>query len=435
MVRLAAGIVLAVLVVTTASAAGGVDGRDPTSVYQQDGSPTAGLAQDFQSVTVDVTVYPNGTGEWLFTFRQPLNESTRPDFEAFAAEFNTTDHELFRSFRTRGERLESAGRTATGREMNVTGYSRQAYVDDDAFSLGSQGIVEMRFRWSGMAQVDGERVVFGDVFNDGFYLGPRFNMIVRPGGNLVFDRALPEPDSMADADSLRDSRSVSWEGEREFNVQRPLVELVPRESLETPTPTPAPTTTDATPSSTPTPALTATTTPTAPPGGGVTDTPERTTTPVRASDSGGGTGLVVGVVLLVLAVGTVVVWRVVSRTDDDEGDGSTAAIGSSPGGGDAATEPVQPESAEDEQGQAPVDEGQLLSDTDRVQNLLESNGGRMRQSEIVEETDWSKSKVSMLLSDMEDEDEITKLRVGRENLISLPGHEPEAAGSPFEDEE
>jgi len=40
----------------------------------------------------------------------------------------------------------------------------------------------------------------------------------------------------------------------------------------------------------------------------------------------------------------------------------------------------------------------------------------------------------MLLSDMEDEGQISKLRLGRENIISLAGQEPEAAGSPFEDE-
>jgi hypothetical protein len=40
----------------------------------------------------------------------------------------------------------------------------------------------------------------------------------------------------------------------------------------------------------------------------------------------------------------------------------------------------------------------------------------------------------MLLSDMEDGGEISKLRVGRENIISLAGEEPEAAGSPFEEE-
>ena len=73
------------------------------------------------------------------------------------------------------------------------------------------------------------------------------------------------------------------------------------------------------------------------------------------------------------------------------------------------------------------------SDEQRVLELLRENNGRMKQARIVERTDWSKSKVSLLLSEMESNDQISKLRVGRENLISLAGNEPEAAGSPFEE--
>jgi len=68
-----------------------------------------------------------------------------------------------------------------------------------------------------------------------------------------------------------------------------------------------------------------------------------------------------------------------------------------------------------------------------VKKLLHENGGRMKQVNIVDETGWSKSKVSMLLSEMEDEGDISKLRVGRENIISLDGHEPDAAGSPLDE--
>lgn len=75
----------------------------------------------------------------------------------------------------------------------------------------------------------------------------------------------------------------------------------------------------------------------------------------------------------------------------------------------------------------------LVSDTDEVHDLLEANDGRMRQTEIVDETGWSKAKVSTLLSKMERVDDVTKLRVGRENIVSLPGREPEATGSPFEE--
>jgi hypothetical protein len=69
----------------------------------------------------------------------------------------------------------------------------------------------------------------------------------------------------------------------------------------------------------------------------------------------------------------------------------------------------------------------LLSDEERVLDLLEERGGRMKQTEIVEETDWSNAKVSQLLSEMDENGEIEKLRLGRENLITLPEETPEGA--------
>lgn len=66
---------------------------------------------------------------------------------------------------------------------------------------------------------------------------------------------------------------------------------------------------------------------------------------------------------------------------------------------------------------------ELLSDEERVERLLENNGGRMRQATIVTETGWSDAKVSQLLSAMDDDERIKKLRIGRENLISLPDHD------------
>jgi hypothetical protein len=74
-----------------------------------------------------------------------------------------------------------------------------------------------------------------------------------------------------------------------------------------------------------------------------------------------------------------------------------------------------------------------LTDEDRVLALLRDHGGRMKQSKIVDETEWSKAKVSRLLSTMNDEETINKLSIGRENIISLDGHGPEAAQSPREE--
>ncbi|XVH33863.1 DUF7343 domain-containing protein (plasmid) [Haloferacaceae archaeon DSL9] len=61
----------------------------------------------------------------------------------------------------------------------------------------------------------------------------------------------------------------------------------------------------------------------------------------------------------------------------------------------------------------------IITDEDRVIRLLRQNGGRVPQREIVASTEWSKSKVSRLLSRMEEDGHLTKVTLGRENLIVL----------------
>ncbi|WP_345778472.1 helix-turn-helix transcriptional regulator [Haloterrigena alkaliphila] len=66
----------------------------------------------------------------------------------------------------------------------------------------------------------------------------------------------------------------------------------------------------------------------------------------------------------------------------------------------------------------------LLSDEERVLRMIKQNGGRMKQASIVSETGWSNAKVSQLLSQMDEDEDIEKLRIGRENLITLPEVDP-----------
>lgn len=96
-------------------------------------------------------------------------------------------------------------------------------------------------------------------------------------------------------------------------------------------------------------------------------------------------------------------------------------------GGDDTAEPVsQPTTTQPE---PEPEDLSLLADDERVERLLERNDGRMRQAAIVDETDWSDAKVSQLLSSMADEGKIEKLRIGRENLITLPDVDATDSGS------
>jgi len=93
----------------------------------------------------------------------------------------------------------------------------------------------------------------------------------------------------------------------------------------------------------------------------------------------------------------------------DPTDPNSASNGSGADGGEAAAEE-----------EAEAEDLSLLSDEERVERLLEDNGGRMRQADIVAKTGWSDAKVSQLLSAMAELGRVEKLRLGRENLISIP---------------
>jgi len=118
---------------------------------------------------------------------------------------------------------------------------------------------------------------------------------------------------------------------------------------------------------------------------------------------------VVLIALLVVGIAASAWWL---RDRDTDNEGTTTSESDSPDGPD---QPVETESEP-----ASSIDPELLSDEERVERLLKRNGGRMKQSDIVDETGWSSAKVSQLLSQMDQEDRIDKLRIGRENLIALP---------------
>lgn len=65
------------------------------------------------------------------------------------------------------------------------------------------------------------------------------------------------------------------------------------------------------------------------------------------------------------------------------------------------------------------------TDSATVRDLLNDNNGRMRQADIVGSTEWSKAKVSRLLGELETNEEIHRIRIGREKLVYLPEATPD----------
>lgn len=394
-----AALAFALLVVAaTVLGAGGTATR--ANATQAQAPVDLAATQDFDRTEFRITVYNNGSARWTFVFTEFLeNESEREDFRAFAADFNNNETQLYTDFQDRAGRLTAQASNETGREMEATAFSKQAGIDDINPDLG---VVRMSFIWTNCAVIDGDRVVLSDVFDGGLYVGPNQRLVVERGPELAFRSVDPGADNVS-GERLAASDSVTWLGERSFSDERPQIVLGP----------PQPGTSS-------------------PAGPGTTDTsPDAQTDSPTLPGTGGGFGGWPLLVLALLVLGGLTAFAF--RSGALGGPQSTPTGGDNDGSsGVAATNTtagseVDPDPA--------VSDEELLSDEDRVLQMLEERGGRMKQVNIVEETGWSKSKVSMLLSDMEEEDKISKLRIGRENVISLPGEEPDAAGSPFDEEE
>ena len=377
--------------------------RDGPSTELSRTPETLGVADNFDSVEFHITVSENGTAEWTFTYQRTLNNETeREQFERFANEFENNSTQLYENFKQQSRKLASAGQNATGRAMKAQHFKKEAYVG--GLVNENRGIVKMSFQWTSFATAEGETVVIGDVFEGGLYIGPNQSLVVHTGPGLQFESAQPTASAQPSGDSLAASESVTWQGEHDFIDQRPRVKFEPVKGTTT-------TTTEETTTA--------------------GDNATVTTTSAGQPPAGGGDNwsllmMFIGAVVVLLGLAAAFAYR---QGDFGSLSGSTDAPDGGDAGGAAAAGNGGTNSSEPS-----VSDEELLTDEARVKKLLDENGGRMKQVNIVEETGWSKSKVSMLLSEMEEEGDISKLRVGRENIISLEGHEPDAAGSPLEGE-
>lgn len=75
----------------------------------------------------------------------------------------------------------------------------------------------------------------------------------------------------------------------------------------------------------------------------------------------------------------------------------------------------------------------VQSAQDRSQQILETvrrHDGRVRQKQIVEEVDLSEASVSRYITALESSGDVSKLRIGRENLVFLDEENPAMADSP-----
>jgi len=94
----------------------------------------------------------------------------------------------------------------------------------------------------------------------------------------------------------------------------------------------------------------------------------------------------------------------VDKTDRDQPTASESTA-------EATTEPA------DDSTEPPPE---LLSNEERALQLLQDNGGRMKQKALADELDWSAAKTSQVVADLREDDRVESFRLGRENVLTLP---------------
>lgn len=340
-------------------------------------------APSFGETQFVVTVYDNGSARWTQRYNQPLsNETQVQGFRTYADEFNSEETPVYTDFRDRATDLTAAGSNATGRAMSAQGFTRTATVTSQP---STTGVVEMSFLWTNFTAPEDGRVTVGETFENGVYLSPNMSLEFRAGPNLAVDwsSVKPKPDASTNG-SGNTSDSLTYFGETQFASGQPQVTFTDASSP--------------------------------------VDDSSVFASPLPWA---------ILAVALAVVVGAVVISRSsepVFGSADEHPETESRSEPLTRGG--STTDRTEP----DDTATPAVTDVDLQSDEDRIVDLLEANGGRMQQTTIVEETGWSKSKVSTLLSEMAEEGLVSKLRVGRENIVSLAGHEPAAAGSPFDDE-
>ena len=377
----------------------GVDGGQELSpATALDSTPVAPQVDgELATTEIQIRLQPNTDARWTIVHRYPLSTETEVDaFRSLGAEFEAGradvgfTAQVFRS-------VADIAAESTGREMRILDVEREATVEErqttatttptqtetstiDGSNVRQMGVLRLSFTWTNFLEEDDDGTLrLGDVFTtpeEGTWLSSLGEdqrlTVVTPEGYVISRTSFPVQTQ---------NGSLVIDGPREFTSDERLSVTYQRT--------------------------------------GAAELP----LPVLV---GGGVAVVVVLVLMGLLVR--------SRRADSSSGGDPAmanggeydtAAGESTDtvagtGAGAAAMGENPDDDTDAEEEAETDV-ELLSDEERVERLLRERGGRMKQANIVKETGWSDAKVSQLLSAMASAGRVEKLRLGRENLISLPG--------------
>lgn len=352
-------------------AVGGGTSHPAETVASQNPVPEIQSTPETDATVTRIDVAPDGTAQWELTIRMALDsEESSEEFAAFEREFEANKSQYLDRFRDRMTGVVENAETATSREMTAENFDAETGVQEVPRRWG---YVSYYFQWTGFAPTSDGTVTAGDVFRGGLFLEVEDILIITTPADHNVRRIDPDPDVRSDGE-------LQWNGPASFDNERPLVEFATNGTQ----------TTD---------------------GDGTQPADDD-----QPSETGDGLVSVVvalgGIALVVLGVTLAYTQLKESRNGSTDSPDESTAMSSPQDGAESGQAKSSTVGA--------ADTAELATDEDRVVALLESEDGRMRQTEIADRLDWSPSKTSRVLSKMADSDEIEKLRIGRENVIDLP---------------
>jgi hypothetical protein len=334
----------------------------------------AGTQIDADDVLLAAELQENGDAEWRIEYRIRLdNENSTDAFESVQQDIQQNPENYTQTFRDRMAATADSAETATGREMAIENVT----VSAETRQLPREyGVVTYRFTWTNFANSEGSQLRAGDALA-GLFLDSGTTLLLTWPEQYQLDSADPTPDDSSDT-------SVSWSGPREFGSDQPSVVLT-------------------------------------------------SGTLTSASPIGLLPLVVLG--LLVLAVVAGAVWYRRESVPPAESGGQTerdtaSETETAPESGTAPATGTEPETDTGEEATATDSEEtaesvpeELLSNEERVLQLLEERGGRMKQQQVVQELDWTEAKTSQVVGNLREEDKVETFRIGRENVLTLPGED------------
>ncbi len=339
---------------------------DPTEQYSASALQTA--TDEPPETVFAINLQSNRDAEWVVTIEYELEtDDQREAFSAIAADFEDGSAPAGGLSVDLYENMAGLASTETGREMVIDDVDRTSSLDSET------GTLRLSFTWSEFLEEDDEKLVFNDALNspdEGTWLASL-------GEHQELRVTTPRGYAITSANVAFADNTVTIEGPHTFDRDDHV-----RITLESS------------------------------PFAGTTWELLAAAVVVAAAIIGG------AFLLRRRDAGSTDETTQIANGGETEPPATTATT--DPETPTAQTEPEPTEPAQPAEPAEPTEDLSLLADDERVVRLLEANGGRMRQAQIVSETNWSDAKVSQLLSSMADDDQITKLRIGRENLISLP---------------